>query len=52
MQQALILIENRIHGSDGAAIGGILQFEEGGLRVPLTKAVVEATWRAAQLIES
>ena len=36
----------------GCTIDGLLQLEEGGLRVTLIKAVVEATRRASQLVAS
>jgi len=37
---------------DGCTIDGLLELEEGGLRVTLIKAVVRATRRAAELIHS
>jgi pyrroline-5-carboxylate reductase len=36
----------------GCTIDGILELEEGGLRVTLIKAVVKATQRARELVES
>jgi pyrroline-5-carboxylate reductase len=36
----------------GCTIDGLLELEEGGLRVALIKAVVQATLRAAQLCRS
>jgi len=35
----------------GCTIDGILELEEGGLRVTLIKAVVKATQRAKELVE-
>jgi len=46
------LLKDAVTTPAGCTIDGILQLEEGGLRVTLIKAVVEATRRAAQLIES
>jgi len=46
------LLKDAVTTPAGCTIDGILQLEEGGLRVTLIKAVVEATHRAAQLIES
>ena len=36
----------------GCTIDGILELEEGGLRVTLIKAVVKATRRAKELLET
>ena len=36
----------------GCTIDGLLELEEGGLRVTLIKAVVRAAQRARQLVES
>jgi pyrroline-5-carboxylate reductase len=46
------LLKDAVTTPAGCTIDGILQLEEGGLRVTLIKAVVEATRRAAQLIEN
>ncbi len=46
------LLKDAVTTPAGCTIDGILQLEEGGLRVTLIKAVVEATRRATQLIES
>jgi pyrroline-5-carboxylate reductase len=46
------LLKDAVTTPAGCTIDGLLQLEEGGLRVTLIKAVVEATRRAAQLIES
>jgi pyrroline-5-carboxylate reductase len=46
------LLKDAVTTPAGCTIDGILQLEEGGLRVTLIKAVVEAARRAAQLIES
>ena len=46
------LLKDAVTTPAGCTIDGLLQLEEGGLRVTLIKAVVEATRRAAQLISS
>ncbi len=46
------LLKDAVTTPAGCTIDGLLQLEEGGLRVTLIKAVVEATRRASQLIES
>ncbi len=44
------LLKDAVTTPAGCTIDGLLQLEEGGLRVTLIKAVVEATRRASQLI--
>jgi len=44
------LLKDAVTTPAGCTIDGLLQLEEGGLRVTLIKAVVEATRRAAQLV--
>ena len=44
------LLKDAVTTPAGCTIDGLLQLEEGGLRVTLIKAVVEATRRAGQLI--
>jgi pyrroline-5-carboxylate reductase len=46
------LLKDAVTTPAGCTIDGLLQLEEGGLRVTLIKAVVEATRRAGQLIAS
>lgn len=46
------LLKDAVTTPAGCTIDGLLQLEEGGLRVTLIKTVVEATRRAKQLIES
>ena len=46
------LLKDAVTTPAGCTIDGLLKLEEGGLRVTLIKAVVEATQRAKQLIES
>jgi len=46
------LLKDAVTTPAGCTIDGLLKLEEGGLRVTLIKAVVEATQRARQLIES
>ncbi|MGH7491763.1 MAG: pyrroline-5-carboxylate reductase [bacterium] len=46
------LLKDAVTTPAGCTIDGLLRLEEGGLRVTLIKAVVEATHRAKQLIES
>jgi pyrroline-5-carboxylate reductase len=44
------LLKDAVTTPAGCTIDGLLQLEEGGLRVTLIKAVVEATRRASQLV--
>ena len=44
------LLKDQVTTPAGCTIDGILKLEEGGLRVTLIKAVVEAAERARQLI--
>jgi len=46
------LLKDEVTTPAGCTIDGLLELEEGKLRVTLIKAVVEATRRAAQLISS
>ncbi len=46
------LLRDAVTTPAGCTIDGILELEEGGLRVTLIKAVVRATERARQLLES
>jgi pyrroline-5-carboxylate reductase len=46
------LLKDAVTTPAGCTIDGLLRLEEGGLRVTLIKAVVEATHRAKQLIEN
>ena len=46
------LLKDAVTTPAGCTIDGLLRLEEGGLRVTLIKAVVEATQRAKQLIEN
>lgn len=46
------LLKDAVTTPAGCTIDGLLQLEEGGLRVTLIKAVVEATRRAGELINS
>lgn len=46
------LLKDAVTTPAGCTIDGLLKLEEGGLRVTLIKAVVEATQRAGQLIHS
>jgi pyrroline-5-carboxylate reductase len=45
------LLKDEVTTPAGCTIDGILQLEEGGLRVTLIKAIVEAKARASQLVE-
>ncbi len=45
------LLRDAVTTPAGCTIDGILQLEEGGLRVTLIKAIVEATRRARELVE-
>lgn len=45
------LLKDAVTTPAGCTVDGILQLEEGGLRVTLIKAVVEATRRARELVE-
>jgi pyrroline-5-carboxylate reductase len=46
------LLKDIVTTPAGCTIDGILELEEGKLRVTLIKAVVKATQRAAELLES
>lgn len=46
------LLKDAVTTPAGCTIDGILELEEGGLRVTLIKAVVKATQRASELFES
>ncbi len=45
------LLKDQVTTPAGCTIDGILQMEEGGIRVTLIKTIVEATRRARELIE-
>jgi pyrroline-5-carboxylate reductase len=45
-------LKDQVTTPAGCTIDGILELEEGGLRVTLIKAVVRATERARELLES
>jgi pyrroline-5-carboxylate reductase len=45
------LLKDEVTTPAGCTIDGILKLEEGGLRVTLIKAIVEATKRAAELVD-
>ena len=44
------LLKDAVTTPSGCTIDGLLELEEGGLRVTLIKAVVEATRRAGELL--
>ncbi len=50
-QSAPALLKDDVTTPAGCTMDGILKLEEGGLRVTLIKAVVEATKRAGELVE-
>ena len=45
-------LEDTVTTPAGCTIDGILELEDGGLRVTLIKAVVKATERAKELLET
>jgi pyrroline-5-carboxylate reductase len=45
------LLKDAVTTPAGCTVDGILKLEEGGLRVTLIKAVVEASRRARELVE-
>jgi pyrroline-5-carboxylate reductase len=46
------LLKDEVTTPAGCTVDGLLQLEEGGLRVTLIKAVVEATRRAGELVQT
>jgi pyrroline-5-carboxylate reductase len=50
-EQHPALLKDAVTTPAGCTVDGLLKLEEGGLRVTLIKAVVEATRRSAELVE-
>jgi pyrroline-5-carboxylate reductase len=46
------LLKDEVTTPAGCTVDGLLQLEEGGVRVTLIKAVVEARARAAELVQN
>ncbi len=45
-----VLLKDEVTTPAGCTMDGILQLEEGGLRVTLFKTIIEATRRARELV--